>query len=62
MLSISISAFDSFDTLPCFSVPFVFTPSSRRKRKKLPLVRHKHREETRLHQEPDPPTDQHGST
>mmetsp|Transcript_236 Transcript_236/g.919 ORF Transcript_236/g.919 Transcript_236/m.919 type:complete len:354 (+) Transcript_236:200-1261(+) len=35
MFSISTSALDNFATLPCFSLPCVRTPSSRRSRKKL---------------------------
>lgn len=35
MLSMRISPLASFDTFPCFSVPFVLTPKSLRSRKKF---------------------------
>lgn len=39
IFSIRISPLASFDTFPCFSVPFVLTPISLRRRKKFTCVR-----------------------
>jgi len=42
MLSMSTSLFVSFETLPCFSVPLVRTPSNRRSKKKFTCTIPKH--------------------